>query len=262
MKKTKQLLCFLLAAAMLICLASCGREKTAEETTETTTEQMIFSEVPSVPLEDESGTTVAGMLTTVLTTVRETVTTAKPTTAAPTTVPSTTEPPATQAPTTVAPTTIVPTTVAPTTAAPTTAAPSGNFTFTGTTPGGSAYSYDQVRGSKLVMINCFESWCGPCVNEIPELEKLYENYKDKGFVIIGVYSSSSNVSDIKALISSKGITYPVIFSEDSHIRSMDSGYVPNTFFVDGNGNLLSSQPEIGAHSYSQWVSIIGQYGIK
>ena len=49
---------------------------------------------------------------------------------------------------------------------------------------GKAISNEDVKDSKLIMVNFWEPWCGPCVNEMPELEKLYKKYKDKGFIII------------------------------------------------------------------------------
>ena len=60
------------------------------------------------------------------------------------------------------------------------------------------------------MINIWEPWCGPCVEEIPSLAKLYDEYRDEGLLILGVFSSTDMDSDVEKLIEEYGIHYPLI----------------------------------------------------
>ena len=53
---------------------------------------------------------------------------------------------------------------------------------------GNSYDESVFSGNELTLINFWEPWCGPCVGEIPDLQELYEEYKDDGLLIIGVYS--------------------------------------------------------------------------
>jgi len=115
-----------------------------------------------------------------------------------------------------------------------------------------------VAGASLVMINYWEPWCGPCVGELPDLQKLYENYKDEGLVIIGVYSSVDMTSDAKDIIESSGIKYPVIKATKALSVYM-SDYVPTTVFLDAEGNLLSEEQYIGSRSYNEWAGIVEGY---
>lgn len=124
---------------------------------------------------------------------------------------------------------------------------------------GNAVTTDELIGdAKIVIINYWEPWCGPCVGEIPDLEKLYENYKNQGVVIIGIYTSGDMLDEIQSLVQSNGITYPVIeASEDSY--SYMSDYVPTTVFLDGSGCPLEDSQYIGARSYEDWASILEYY---
>lgn len=138
------------------------------------------------------------------------------------------------------------------------AQPEGSFTFCAEKLDGGTLDYSELSGNKLIMINAWEPWCGPCVNEMPDIERLYEAYSDKGFTVIGV-CSEDYAADARNIVSENGITYPVVFSGDPNFEILDSGYVPTTVFVDGSGNILTSEPLVGARSYSEWESVLNTY---
>lgn len=124
--------------------------------------------------------------------------------------------------------------------------------------GNSVTTDELLSNAKIVMINFWEPWCGPCVGEIPDLELLYENYKDRGLVIIGLYTSSDMLDDIQYIIEADGLTYPVVEASSDTYRFM-SEYVPTTCFLDHYGSPLPDNQYIGARSYSEWVSIVEYY---
>lgn len=133
----------------------------------------------------------------------------------------------------------------------------GKISFTSTDINGNPVSMDDFKNAKLIMVNFWEPWCGPCVGEMPELQELYENYKDKGLVILGVTSDMTVEDDAKAIIKDKGIEYPIILGNKE--ISCPTEYFPTTVFTDGNGNILSAEPEIGAKDYDGWEKIIKSY---
>lgn len=124
--------------------------------------------------------------------------------------------------------------------------------------GNSVTTDELLSNAKIVMINFWEPWCGPCVGEIPDLELLYENYKDRGLVIIGLYTSSDMLDDIQYIIEADGLTYPVVEASSDTYRFM-SEYVPTTCFLDHYGSPLPDNQYIGARSYSEWASIVEYY---
>jgi len=135
---------------------------------------------------------------------------------------------------------------------------SGEFNFETTDINGNPVSGEDIKNAKVVMVNYWEPWCGPCVGELPELQKLYENYKDKGFLLLGVYSSFDMDDDAKEIIADSGVTYPILRAE-SNLSQFMTDYFPTTIFVDGNGNVLSEEPYIGARSYEDWEEILKGY---
>ena len=134
-----------------------------------------------------------------------------------------------------------------------------DFTFSTTDRDGNTWDETTFSQYDLTMINFWEPWCGPCVGEIPDLERLYEDYKDKGFQIIGVYSEETMESDVDAILKESNVSYPVLhYSMD--FDQFQSGYVPTTIFVDREGHVLNVPGEgnsvIGSKTYSAWASII------
>ena len=115
--------------------------------------------------------------------------------------------------------------------------------------------------NKVTMINFWEPWCGPCVAEMPELEKLYEDYKDKGLQIIGVFSATDQMDDVKSVLADAKTTYPIC-AYDEVFDIYQTGYVPTTIFVDQNGHILpasngySDNAIVGGNSYEDWAKII------
>lgn len=134
----------------------------------------------------------------------------------------------------------------------------GSIVFDTTDINGVNISTESLKGNKLIMLNFWESWCGPCVREMPELELLYQNYKDQGFIILGAYSTEYDEDNVKAIIKKTGVTYPVLYAT-SQMYNFMTEYVPTTIFMDGEGNVLSEEPFIGSNDYSGWETIVKDY---
>ena len=137
-----------------------------------------------------------------------------------------------------------------------------DFTFRTTDRLGNEWTETAFAANKLTMINFWEPWCGPCVKEMPDLELLYEAYKDKGFQIIGVYSETHMESEVAGILKNKNISYPILNYTDEFAR-FNTGYVPTTVFVDGNGHIIKmddgAESIVGSNTYEGWETIIKQY---
>ena len=140
-------------------------------------------------------------------------------------------------------------------------------TFVTTDRDGKTYDESIFAGYELTMINFWEPWCGPCVGEIPDIEELYEDYKDKGLLVIGVYSETTMEDDVDAILKRNNVSYPILrFSND--FSKYQSGYVPTTILVDKNGNIIDTGVSydgmdstliIGSRSYDEWEELITTY---
>jgi peroxiredoxin len=94
----------------------------------------------------------------------------------------------------------------------------------------------EQRGN-VVLVNFWASWCGPCKQEMPHLNRLYDKYRASGFVLLGV-----NIDDDPRAASSAaarmGLRFPVLLDADKAVsRLYDLGSMPATVLVDRDGRV-------------------------
>lgn len=131
------------------------------------------------------------------------------------------------------------------------------FEFTSKDLDGNVVTMESFAGARLIMFNIWEPWCKYCVGELPVLEKLYENYKDRGLVIVGV-CSEANAAQARELMQENGITYPMIY-KTKDFNQFDNGHVPLTVFVAPDGEIFTPEAIYGSKGYVGWRTIMLTY---
>lgn len=92
----------------------------------------------------------------------------------------------------------------------------------------------EERGN-IVLVNFWASWCGPCREELPEMEALQQKYEDMGFTVLAV-----NIDDkpekADVLLDDIAVTFPVLFDSQGEVSELyDVSAMPTTVIVDRNG---------------------------
>jgi len=103
---------------------------------------------------------------------------------------------------------------------------------------GGTVQLSKLRG-KVVAVNFWATWCGPCRAEIPGMNDVYEKYKGKGFEIVGISVDRDGWPVINPFVRKMKITYPVVLGSGD-ITDAYGGIdaIPTTFFVDRKGHVL------------------------
>ena len=116
------------------------------------------------------------------------------------------------------------------------------------------------EGASLTLVNFWEYWCGPCVHEMPDLEKLYENYKARGLNVIGIYGDHDDES-VQEVLDYAGTTYTILCDPTGSLywNNLGNGYVPFTMLVDAYGNIISSAATSGGRSYEDFTEYVEKY---
>jgi cytochrome c biogenesis protein CcmG/thiol:disulfide interchange protein DsbE len=103
---------------------------------------------------------------------------------------------------------------------------------------GSEVSLSDLRG-QVVVLNFWSSWCGPCREEAPTLQKVWEMYEGKGVIFVGVSHKDAEDAS-RAFVQELGLTYLNGADPRGHIsRAYGITGVPETFIVDAEGKVAS-----------------------
>ena len=102
---------------------------------------------------------------------------------------------------------------------------------------GKELSWEDFKGEQLV-INYWAEWCKPCVEEIPELNELYHENKDKGIAVLGVNFDRPKLEKLKAQMLALNVEFPVIHSDpDGQLDYLLPPVLPTTYIFGPDGEL-------------------------
>jgi peroxiredoxin len=119
------------------------------------------------------------------------------------------------------------------------AAPQAGFPapdFTLKTAKGETYTLSELKG-QAVLINVWATWCPPCKAEMPAIEKMYNEYKDQGFVVLAINSTfQDDPLQITPFVEEYSLTFPILLDETSDIsRAYQVRSLPSSYFVNRHG---------------------------
>ena len=120
---------------------------------------------------------------------------------------------------------------------------------------GAPVKLSDYRG-KVVLLNFWATWCGPCALEIPWFEEFQQQYKSKGFEVVGVSMDEDGWAAIKPYVASHKVNYRVLLGDDS-VSQLYGGVdaLPTTFIVDRDGR-FAFPPHVGLAGKNEYNSEI------
>ena len=132
---------------------------------------------------------------------------------------------------------------------------------------GDRITLSDLRGS-VILLNFWATWCGPCIMEIPDLNRLQEKYQDKGLEVVGITLTSGSPGIISKFAEDQGMNYKIltdIMGNETEIVTNMYGQatgapitgVPTSFIIDRDGYIVKTY--IGPRSERIFYSDLKRY---
>jgi peroxiredoxin len=123
---------------------------------------------------------------------------------------------------------------------------------------GTTWHLHDLRG-KVVLVNFWATWCPPCRKEMPDLDALYNKFKDQGFVVLAI--SDEEAAKVSPFISERKISYPVLLDPG---RKVSDAFIvegiPKSFVYDRTGKMVSQS--IDMRTRNQFLEMLAQAGLQ
>jgi len=130
--------------------------------------------------------------------------------------------------------------------------------FTLTDLGGNAWTLKSLRG-KVVLVNFWATWCPPCRKEMPDLQSLYQRFKDQGLVILAI--SDEDASKVKPFVTERRVSYPILLDPGRKVNTLFAiEGIPKTFVYDRDGKLVAQA--IDMRTQNQFLEMLARAGLQ
>ena len=122
---------------------------------------------------------------------------------------------------------------------------------------GGAVRLSQLKGN-VVLLNVWATWCGPCRLELPIVQRFYDQYSDRNFVVVAVNIDAERTR-IAPFLKRYNISLPVYYASPEDAAQMTAAGIPSTFLIGADRSLIQNWVGYSADTENSWKQLIEKH---
>jgi peroxiredoxin len=104
---------------------------------------------------------------------------------------------------------------------------------------GRQVSLSDFKG-KIVLVNFWATWCPPCIEEMPSMEKLYQRFKGEDFVLLAVNAEENGKQLVEGFLKKHNFSFPILLDEDAKVQQLFNVFrFPETVIINRHGEIVT-----------------------
>ena len=122
---------------------------------------------------------------------------------------------------------------------------------------GGSVQLSQLKGN-VVLLNVWATWCGPCKQELPLVQKMYDAYSDRNFVVVSV-NVDADRRRVGAFLKQFNISLPVYYAAPEDAGPLTAGGIPSTFILGPDRTLIDRAIGYSPAWEDRWKKVVEKY---
>lgn len=116
---------------------------------------------------------------------------------------------------------------------------------------------------RYVLLNFWATWCPPCVEEMPSMQTLHQQFSERGFTVVAASSDAAGASAVQPFVDKLGVTFPVLLDQGEEVaQRYGAQNLPVSFLINPEGQVIAAAQGARDWSSEQAIEVMDELIVK